>query len=162
MERHGECPLANAAAGTRQLDADCLGQSRFHHSSHRKGQSPHVNVFRPRQRQAALAIGRYLRGEGSDPCDQSLLFRFASHGWPAGDCVLCLGGTLLLRLQRKGALASRPRQTGAHLGQRCVADSLWRPLHSELRAGRKDVPDRAGQKNRQDDLAGKRAGRRFR
>ena len=151
VEHKRECSLAGAIAGAGQFDPHCLGPKSLHHPS--RGEPSHGHVLQARRRQIAVAIRRDIPGERSDARNQSALLRFASDRWRAGDRLVRFRRTLLLRSLRKGTLAPRPRQKGAHLGQRRLTDHPRRPRHPEFWAGRTDVFDRRQQKDRPDGLA---------
>src|SRR5204862_368689 len=68
------------------------------------------------------------------------------------------GGGLLLRPGRQGAVAARPRQVRAHLGQRRLAGDLQGPGHPELRPRPADAPGRAEEARRHGRLAGRGEG----
>src|SRR5256714_14923646 len=111
--------------------------------------------------QTDLAVGHEFPGEKYDPPDQSAKLRVAGHGLGTRDRLLRFRRAVLLRFRRQGALAPRPGQTEAYLGQWRIADPPWRSLHPELRPRSTDISHRRGQENRQNRLAGGRTQRRF-
>src|SRR6266545_6602940 len=81
LEPDRERGMARRAAGAWQLHTDSVGQSHIRDTGGQAAESPDLDVLRAVQRQAALAIGRFLWGNRADAPDESVRLTLSRDGW---------------------------------------------------------------------------------